>query len=85
MTRQTANEARERIDEALKSVEKTGEPVAFERGGETVAVLVSAEDFALLNRLREEEDQADIEAAEKSLAEPGENIPWERLKVDLGL
>ena len=85
MTRRNAKEARERIDEALKSVEKTGEPIAFERDGETIAVLVSAEDFALFNQLRDEEDKADIEAAEKSLAEPGENIPWERLKADLGL
>ena len=89
MTRRTAAEARERIDEALKSVEKTGEPVAFERDGREVAVLVSAKDFQLLQRLREEDEQdrRDAEDADRILAEskPADFVPWEKVKSDLKL
>ncbi len=33
----------------------------------------------------QEEDRLDIEAARRALAEPGENIPWEKVKADLGM
>lgn len=85
MTRRTAKEASERIAEVLDAVEKTGEPVAFERDGREVAVVISPEDFSLLQRLREaEEDRLDVEAARDAMKEPGA-IPWETLKADLGL
>lgn len=32
-----------------------------------------------------EEDRLDVEAARRGLAEPGENVPWEKVKADLGL
>jgi hypothetical protein len=37
--------------------------------------------------VEEEEDREDIAAAEKAIAEAAEKgtIPWERVKVDLGL
>ena len=86
MTHKTAAEVGAKLSENLESVETTGEPVAIESDGRTVAVLVSAEDFALLQRLRqEEEDRIDNAAADAALAEPGESIPWERVKADLGL
>ena len=86
MTHKTAAEVGAKLSENLKRVETTGEPVAIESDGRTVAVLVSAEDFALLQRLRqEEEDRIDNAAADAALAEPGESIPWERVKADLGL
>ena len=86
MTRKSASEVRDHLPENLKSVETTGEPVAIESEGRTVAVIVSAEDFALLQRLREEEeDRIDNAACDAALAEPGENIPWEKVKADLGL
>ena len=51
-----------------------------------MAVIVSVEDFELLQRLREEEeDRIDNAAADAALAEPGESIPWEKVKTDLGL
>ena len=86
MTHKTAAEVGAKLSENLKSVETTGEPVAIESNGRTVAVLVSAEDFALLQRLREEEeDRLDNAAADAARDEPGESIPWERIKADLGL
>jgi antitoxin Phd len=85
MTHKTAAEVGAKLSENLKSVETTGEPVAIESDGRTVAVLVSAEDFALLQRLREEdEDRRDAEAVREARKEPG-SIPWEKIKADLGL
>ena len=52
MTHETAEDVGARLPENLKNVETTGESVAIESDGRTVAVLVSAEDFALLQRLR---------------------------------
>ena len=86
MTHKTAAELGAKFPENLKSVETTGEPVAIDSEGRTVAFLVSAEDFALLQRLREEEeDRLDNAAADAARAEPGENIPWEVIKAELGL
>jgi prevent-host-death family protein len=86
MTHKSAAEVGAKLSENLKSVETTGEPVAIESNGRTVAVLVSADDFALLQRLRqEEEDRIDNAAADAALAEPGESIPHEVVKADLGL
>ena len=85
MTHKSAAEVGAKLPENLKSVETTGEPVAIESGGRTVAVLVSAEDFALLERLREEdEERRDLEAIREARQEPG-SVPWETLKADLGL
>lgn len=87
MTRKTAAEVRDKLPENLASVEATGEPVAIESNGRTVAVIVSAEDFALLQRLRgeqEEEDRIDAAALSELRNEPG-STPWEQIKADLGL
>ena len=89
MTRRSTAEARDRIAEALAEVEKTGAPVAFEKDGREVAVLVSARDFHLLQRLREEDeqDQLDAEEADRILSEPKPEdfIPWAKVKSDLKL
>ena len=86
MTRKSAGEVQEKLPENLASVEATGEPLAIESDGRTVAVIVSVEDFALLQRLREEEeDRHDVAAAKAALAEPGDNIPHEVIKAELGL
>jgi prevent-host-death family protein len=85
MTHKTAAEVGAKLSENLKSVETTGEPVAIESDGRTVAVLVSAEDFALLQRLREEdEDRRDVMAVREARKEAG-SVPWEKIKADLGL
>ncbi len=38
-----------------------------------------------MSNTRNHEDQVDNEAAEAALLEPGESIPWEQVKVLLGL
>lgn len=86
MTHKSAASVRESLSADLENVETTGEPLAIDSDGRTVAVLVSAEDFALFERLREEEeDRLDNAAADAARAEPGESIPWEQVKADLGL
>jgi hypothetical protein len=40
------------------------------------------EDLELLRQL---EDKLDNEAADRALSEPGESIPWEKVKAELGL
>ena len=86
MTRQSTVDARDRIAESLETVEKTGEAVLFERDGRPVAALVSAEDYQLLEHLREE-DRLDAEEADRILSEakPEDFIPLEKVKKDLGL
>ena len=85
MTRKSATEVRNKLIENLASVETTGEPVAIESEGRTVAVIVSVEDFALLQRLREEEeDRIDVAALKDVRKEPG-SISWDKIKADLGL
>jgi len=89
MTRRSTAEARERIMEALAAVAKTGEPVAFEKDGREVAVLVSAEDYHLLHRLRQEDEQDRLDAAEAdrilSESKPEDYVPWDEAKSDLKL
>lgn len=88
MTRLATKDAPSRITAALATVQATGEPAAFEKDGKAVAVLVSAEDFALLERLREaEEDRIDAAAGDRILddSSPEDFEPWEKVKADLGL
>ncbi len=89
MTRRSTTQAREHIADALASVESTGEPVAFEKDGREVAVLVSAKDFQALQRFRQEDEQdrLDADEADRILAEakPEDFIPWKQVKSDLKL
>jgi prevent-host-death family protein len=59
---------RDNLADALNRVAYGGERVILERRGKAVAVLVSMEDFQLLQEL---EDQADIRAAKKALKQKG--------------
>ncbi|MGH9043673.1 MAG: type II toxin-antitoxin system Phd/YefM family antitoxin [Acidimicrobiales bacterium] len=74
------SEARERLSEVIDVARS--EAVILERYGRAAAVLVSPERYQqLLDALEEAEDIAAFDAA---MAEEGENIPWEQVKVDLG-
>jgi prevent-host-death family protein len=59
-----------------------GERLSLTRRGRAVAALVSVEDAELLERL---EDEADLDAARRALAEPGSAVRWDALKAELGL
>jgi prevent-host-death family protein len=82
----TATEARDRLPETLNQVAYGGERVCITRHGKVVGVLISPQDFALLQAL---EDRYWAETAQEALAEmkgTGETpVPWEEVKAKLGL
>jgi prevent-host-death family protein len=59
------------------------EPIMIERHGKEEAVLISAEQFERF--VAAEEELEDIKAIEESMKDPGPNIPWEKVKKELGL
>jgi prevent-host-death family protein len=84
MTRAAASQVRKDFAEAINKVVYQHERIVLHRRGKDVAVLVSMEDFRILEAL---EDQLDIEAADRALADPRnkKRIPWDRVKAKLGL
>ena len=82
MTRIPISEARERLADLGNRVSLRGERVIVERRGKNLFALVPLEDVELLERL---EDEEDIRLARKAMKEGGPNIPWEKVKKDLGL
>ena len=58
------------------------EAVIVERRGEREAVIVSAAEYDRLMDSAEEID--DIAAFDEAMAEEGPNIPWDKVKFDLG-
>lgn len=57
-----------------------GQVVYITEHGQRLAAIVPAEYAAELA-----EDLADAQAARESLADPGDNIPWEQVKAEAGL
>ena len=82
MTRLPASKAREQFADVINRVTYRRERVVLERRGKGVAALVPVEDLELLEAL---EDKLDVAAARAALAEKGPNIPWSRLKAELGI
>ncbi len=82
MTRMPASKARDEFAETLNRVAFKGERVLLRRHGKDVAAIVPVEDLQLLEDI---EDRMDIEAARKALKEKGPNIPWKKIKAELGL
>lgn len=82
MTEVSTVEAREKLSDLVNRVAYGRERVTITRRGKAVAVLVPVEDALALEAL---EDHRDLREARKSLAEPGDNIPWEQVKQELGL
>lgn len=79
-----ATEAREIFAEVLNRVSYRGERVRITRHGKDVAAVVPIEDLELLERLQDEADVRDAEAALADAKEHG-TIPWEDAKRALGL
>jgi prevent-host-death family protein len=82
MTSIPIGEAREHLADLGNRVALCGERVIVKRRGKNLFALVPVEDVELLERL---EDETDIRLARKAMKEKGPNIPWEKVKKDLGL
>jgi prevent-host-death family protein len=77
-----ASKARDEFSDTLNRVAYTGERVVLRRHGKDVAAIVPIEDLEMIEAI---EDRLDVEAAKKALKENGPNIPWKKLKAELGL
>jgi prevent-host-death family protein len=78
----TIADARKKFANIINQVAFGNESFVLTRRGEPIAAIVSMKELKLLQDL---EDRIDIEDAWKAKNEPGEPIPWEELKKDLGL
>lgn len=76
----TASEARQNFSDILNRAAYGGERVIVHRGKKPVAAVVPIEDFEMLEQI---EDRVDLEEVRKRLKEP--NIPWSKIKKELGL
>jgi len=78
------SEARGEFSELVNRAAYRHERVLLTRHGKPVAAIISTDDLALLEAL---EDRDDVEAARAALADPDnqEEIPWDKVKADLGL
>lgn len=80
MVRISVSKAREKLSEVVEMSQS--EPVELEHYGRRAAVIVSPDQYdEMLEALEESQDVA---AFDEALAEVGENIPWEQVKIDLG-
>lgn len=82
MTKIPISEARQHLADLGNRVSLRGERVVVERRGRNLFALVPMEDVEILERLEEE---TDIRLARKALKERGANIPWEKVRKELGL
>ncbi|MDR1393443.1 MAG: type II toxin-antitoxin system Phd/YefM family antitoxin [Bifidobacteriaceae bacterium] len=81
MTEVTVTTARTMLPALIRQAREDG--VVLTRRGKRVAVLVDVETFERMEQALE--DAADVTAYDEAMAEEGPNIPWEQVKVDLGL
>jgi prevent-host-death family protein len=78
----SAADARKKFANIINRVAYGKESFVLTRRGEPLAAIVSIDDLKLLQEI---EDQMDIDDALKARNEPGENIPWEKLREELEL
>ena len=80
MVKISVSKAREKLSEVVEMSQI--EPVELEHYGRRAAVIVSPDQYdEMLEALEESHDVAAFDAA---MADPGDNIPWEQVKRDLG-
>jgi prevent-host-death family protein len=77
-------DARDDLAEVVNRVTYRGDRVVLTRRGKRLVAVVPIADLELLERL---EKAADLEEIRSALSDPdnAEQIPWERLKTELGL
>jgi prevent-host-death family protein len=80
MVKISVSKAREKLSEVVEMSQS--EPVELEHHGRRAAILVSPSRYDEM--LEAFEESQDVAAYDASLAEVGENIPWEQVKTDLG-
>ena len=88
LQRITPTEAKRAFTALLNRVAKRKRPIVIESRGKQLAVLISMEQFALFQRMRDKlEDEMDLEDALEALNDPAnqKRIPWESLKRELDL
>jgi prevent-host-death family protein len=85
VTELTVSDARARLADVVDEARVRHHPVYLTRRGRRVAAVIDADDLDDL--IAAAEDRADIEAARAARTEIAEegSIPWEQVKVDLGL
>ena len=74
--------APENLAEVIESTQRSGEPIVLTRHGRPVAVLL---EHAAFERLVAAADEASDRAALAQAREDDDSVPWEQVKVDLGL
>jgi len=77
----TTVEARNHFGDVINRAAYAKERVILTRRGQKLAAVVPIEDLELLKKL---EDRIDLEAIKEALKEP-ETVPWDQVKVELGL
>jgi prevent-host-death family protein len=82
--RLSTSEARAQLSDVLDRVAHGGERVVIERRGKVLGAVVSADDLALLERVRQLEDEEDRAAIARARKDKG-SIAWAVIKRDLGL
>jgi len=80
MSKISVSKAREKLSEVVEMSQS--EPVVLELYGRRAAVVVSPKHYDEM--LDAFEESQDIVAFDAALAEEGNNIPWEQVKIDLG-
>lgn len=86
MTKLAASQARDAFSDTLNRVAYRRERIVLRRRGRDIAAIVPIEDLELIEKL---EDQLDVEAARRALAEmkrKGQKpVPYETVRKRLGL
>lgn len=88
MTTVTTKEAREQLSELINRAAYGKERIVLTRRGKGIAALIPLDDLLALEKMMSGlEDEADLEAARKALAEAKQKgtLPWEKVKEELGL
>lgn len=75
-------EAREHLADIVNRVAYSGEGITLTRRGRRLAAIVPVE---VLDAIEAAEDRIDLEAAEESYAETGQNITLDQMREELRL